>query len=1284
MVPIKPKLRNRFLKGFLTVAGIPVIMILALHLWFVHNARSVLKQYIAEQSGGKIKLELSQLDLNLLSKRLQIKEADLLSTDSLNEPITYHVTFNKLSLKVGSVWKLLFQKKLLLDSIKLYDPVIEVMQWRRDTAQVVVKDELSIPQEMGKFYNSMLDALDEFSVRRIIIDNAKISLINKMKTGSEPVTVSNIFFDLARSAIKKGNKNIYIKNGQTLELKTSYQNIVLPGGRHHLSFKSFHLQLFRQRINLDSCTVTAMATDSLKSSYKIFFKKLSLTGVDFNAMSARNVIKADSVYCENPYFDFNLYRSDAVKKKTEIPDADEIIRELTGNLNLAFVGVENAGIHFDIYGKTKRSFFNSNKDNFQIQGFRINPDSSHPVSIKRFDMTLRDYRLHNEDSSSTFSFDSLHFLNSRIVLNNFAILSRPGRNKIRNEVDIKVPYFELSQLDWYQLIFEQNMVAKEAVLNNPVINFKRRKAGGTGKKLNLFAALQNLDSLVALDNVTVLNGKMNMQLGPATSFNVQNLDFNISSNKLLRSTNKEGLRNAVEHLSFSKGVLRLKDITAQLQNARFTGNNLVYADRVSITGQSNKIAATVNKVYIDNLQLDDNAETIDADGLGWESATVELKALPKGMDENNDNSSIIHLRNIEGNNTQLNISSGPMVISTYVQTLIASSLLKKGDDLIRVEGFNIAGDNLLVNSNAVKINAESYNVSGSDPSSLTGVQVQQIQGRDSLHIQSSQVNFTTNLNDLFANDLHLSNVQARALVIKLNKWDTAIVVRDTTIQQLPIRIDKLTAFEPDINISTHRNDSVTIINIPWSDSSIVQASDIILSGNGMQIGSLHVNTTAATFTKPTGEILGVQKGKIDVDLSNIQFGRKDGKINWSGSINNLALENSAGLSMGRTKNNLRFDKASLGNLSLSSDYIPHFGQLMKANVSAWLQIPQGKFIDSNTTLEWYNANYNNSSRTLSLDSFVYHPTQPLDSVLVHAPYQLDYITLQTGAVSISGLDVERYEKDSSFIANSIKISDPLLTVYRDKKPPFSPFKKAKPLPVNMIKNISVPVSLQSIQLENGTITYSEKNGKSRKEGNLLLTNVSGTLENIKNSNLLNNDSLSLTFKARLMDSADITLNLKEAYTDSLSGFLLTAKIKSADLSIINPVLVPLSNIKITSGILDSVLLRAVGRVDVSLGEMNMHYRKLRIQLIKNGDPNESTFIQKVLSALANTFVIKSNNTKRIGVIYSNRSSDQSFVNFIVQTTLSGILSSIGVRKNQKYMKQYKQGLKHSKLPPVKL
>ncbi|MDB5192564.1 MAG: hypothetical protein JWQ96_2127 [Segetibacter sp.] len=1278
------KSRKRFLKTSIIIAGIFIAILLALHFWFEHNARTVLKQYISEQSKGKIKLELSQLELSIFSKRLQIHELDLVSTDSVNEPITYHVTFNKLSLKVGSVWALLFKKKLYLDSLRIQDPVVQIMQWRKDTKRPVAKDELSIPQEMGKLYNSLLAALNEFGVRRVIIDNAKISLINKMKPGSEPVTVSNIFFDLARSTIKKGNKNIYIKNDQTIELRTSNQDIALPGGRHRLSFKSFNLHLFRERIELDSCTVTALATDSVKSSYKIFFKKLSLTGVDFNAMSRENVIKADSVYCEEPLFDFNLFRSDAVKKKTEIPDPDKIIRELTGNLNLAFVGVKNAGIHFNINGKTKRSFSNSNKDNFEMIGFRVNPDSSSPVSIKRFDMTLRDYHLYNEDSSTAFSFDSLHFLNSKIMLNNFGILSRSGKNKVRNEIDIKVPFFQLSQLDWYQLIFEQNMIAKEAVLNNPIINFKRLKSGATGKKINLFDALQNVDSLLALDNVSVINGQMNMQLGATTSFNIKDINFNIYSNKLLGSTNREGLRRAVDHLSFRNGVLRLKNITAQLQNVQSTGNNLLYSDKISVTSLGNKIAATINSVHLDNMQLDEDAETIDVDGLGWKSATVSLKALPRSgkNDKNNDNS--VHLRNLSGNNTQLNISNGPTAISTFIHTLDATSLYKKGKDLLRVEGFVIAGNDLVVNSKEVKVNADSYRVTGSDASSLTGVRVQQIKGRDSLNIQSPQVDFLTDLNALFANDLYLSNVLATAPVIKMSKWDTATAAHDTTAKQSPIRIDNLTALEPDISISTHRNDSVSIVNIPWSDNSIVQATGIVISGGGMQLGSLKINTTAATFAKPTGEILGIEKGKIDVDLSSISFGKKDGKMSWNGSVNKLLVQNAKGLQMGKGKNNLRFQQASLGNLSLSSEYLPDFTELMKANLTAWLHIPHGQYVDSNKTLLWYNANYTNSSRTLSLDSFVYHPTSPVDSVMAKALYELDYMTVKTGAISICGLDVSQYEKDSSFIAQTIKIMNPILTVYRDKKPPSSPFPRKKDLPVDMIKNIALPVSVDSLQIVDGTITYGEKNETSRKEGTLLLSNVNGSLTNIKNSNLLDNDSLSLTLQASLMDSAHIDLTLKESYKDSLSGFLLTAKIKSADLSVLNPVVVPIVNVKIASGTLDSVSFRAVGRKDVALGEMDMHYHKLSIQLIKDGDPNQSTFLQKALSFVANTLLIKNNNTRRMGVMYFKHDSTQSFVNYIVKTTLSGLASSVGAKSNRKYLKQYNQELKDNRFPRVKL
>src|SRR5688500_10210294 len=113
------KSRYHTLRIAVAVAGTIGIIILGLHLLFVYNAKMVLKDYITDQSKGKIKLELSKLDLNLLSKHLQIHRATLISTDSITEPVTYQVTFSKLSLNVGSVWQLIFNKQLLLDSLKL-------------------------------------------------------------------------------------------------------------------------------------------------------------------------------------------------------------------------------------------------------------------------------------------------------------------------------------------------------------------------------------------------------------------------------------------------------------------------------------------------------------------------------------------------------------------------------------------------------------------------------------------------------------------------------------------------------------------------------------------------------------------------------------------------------------------------------------------------------------------------------------------------------------------------------------------------------------------------------------------------------------------------------------------------------------------------------------------------------------------------------------------------------------------------------------------------------------
>lgn len=1271
--------QKRFIRLTLIVTAVVALIILGLHIWFVNNARNLIKGIVAKESKGKLKLELSQVSFDFLENKLQVREVDLFSTDSITQATTYRVSFRKLTIKTGSFWSLLFNKTMDIDSIKLHDPSIVVTQWKKDTTRKFAKDELSISQEMGKLYNSMLDGLDAFGIQRIDINNAKLSLVNKTKPGSDPITVSNIYFKLIRTADDTQKRDEFVQGEQTVDLQTTNQNIALPGGRHKLAFRTFKLQLFNKRIELDSCTVTAIAKDSLKSSYTIFFNKLLLVGVDFDAMYRYNLIKADSVYCENPLFDINLNTAIASSPKKERPDPEKIIQELTGDLELNYVGVKSAGIHINIIGKKNRSLFNSNKDDFEMRGLRINADSSQPVVVDRFDMLVRDYHLYNEDSSSAYTFDSIHFVNNKIVLNNFSVITHAARSKNKTERDFKIPYFELTGLDWYELIFNENLSAREAVMVDPIIHYVKKSSGPQRKKTNIFRSLQTLDDLITLNKITVVNGQIDMKLGPTTSLNLREVNLSLYSDRLLQSKNNEGVRKAIEELSFSRALVKIKDLTAEIYDARYTGTNLIHAEKLLLSSTSRMVSAVVNDVYIDNLLVDDVKETMLLDGLRWRSAKLDLKSPPASAGKKKKSGSL-QLNNISGTNTELKFSNGKASVTSFISSLQIYSLIKSTTGELHLNGLKVAGSRLAVNTEALQLNASSYQVGSETSSYLNNVNLEQIKESDSLSVKANRIDFSADINSMLAKKYHISNLEAKGAVVRLNKWSTNEAKAESAPKP-PISIDRIVLNEPDIRIAIHKTDSVTTISLPHSENSRIAVEGLKLDNGAVNLGKLNINTTSATLIKRTGEIVGVEKGSADIAISNLKLSQQDGKASWSALIDHMHLKNPNTFTLGKSKNKLWFDQAALGNFNISSDYLSNIDNLLKFNISAWLRTTTGQYVDSTKTLKWYNAEFNSGKKTLSLDSFEYHPTQSRDSVMAQAAYQTDYITLKTGNLLLTDFNLDKYEQDSALIANTMTITNPVITVYRDKKPPFLAG-ILKPLPVDLIQRISLPVEVQKLKMVNGLLSYSEKHAKTRAEGTLQLTHLNAELSNIKNRDITDTDSLTLTMSAYLMDSALIRLMVKESYLDSLSGFLMTLRLTPTTLSFLNPVLVPLSNVKITSGTIDSFHLRAIGHENLSIGEMKMYYHDLKIKLVKDGEENKSSFLTKAASWLANTFIIKKNNNGRIGIVYFERIKDRSFFNYIVKMTFSGMATSIGVKKNRKYIKQYKRELKARNLPPI--
>ncbi|MGZ8545668.1 MAG: hypothetical protein ACXWV0_10245, partial [Flavisolibacter sp.] len=872
-----------------------------------------------------------------------------------------------------------------IDSILILQPSITVTQWRKDTTKNQTFEEISIPRQMGQIYNSMLDALDAFNIQRIGIVDARVNLVNKINPDAEPVFISNIDFNLLRKPGAEGERDEFIPDEQTVELTTSNQNISLPGGRHKLAFSHFQLNLFNQRIVFDSCTISAIGGDSLTSNYTIFFDKLLLSGVDFDAMYRYNLIKADSVYCDNPKFEININTAIASAGKAKKPDPQKIIQELTGDLDLAYVGVKSAGIHINITGKTTRSLFNSNKDDFEMRGLRIYSDSSQPVSVDRFDMLVRDYHLYNEDSSAAYTFDSIHFINNKITLNNFTVTTSSSADKRRSERDFRIPYFELTGLDWYQLIFEENLVAKEAVLYDPVIRYvKRTPANTRNNKTSIFKSLRLLDDVIMLDRISLVNGQIDMQLSPTTSLKIR--DANLTMNSNLEEIT--GLREAVDRLSFSNAVINVKDLSAVIINAAYSGKELIHADKVSVTSRSKATTALVNNVYINNLLIDENAETMLVDGLKWSSAQVSLK--PNQSATGKKRASKINLSNIAGDNTRFQFVKGDNTITTEIRSLRLASFVKDLSNEVSVNGLELKGSALQFTGANADIRAASYDISSERTSTINGLTINSINKNDTITAGIPQLQFKADVNSIFNGRLDITDLVLTRPDLIINKHNEDTTTKERSASSMPIRINSLRTIQPNLQIAIHKNDSSTFIRLPRSENGSLEATGLQYNENGLQLGTLSLQSNSATLVKRNGEVVGVEDGKVEADFSQIKFNSGNGDPSWSAVIDRLYLKNPNSFSFGKNKDTLLLNEASFGNLNLSSESVTDMSRLLKDNISAWMRTTTGKYIDSVKTLRWYNAEYSSGKKTLSLDSFQYHPTQSLDSVMAQSEFQTDY------------------------------------------------------------------------------------------------------------------------------------------------------------------------------------------------------------------------------------------------------------------------------------------------------
>lgn len=1276
------RLGKKLLKTTGYILGSIAILLMAFHLWFIYHAKDLLEDIVEKKSNGKIKLKIEKLSYNYFNNRMKIKEAVFFTTDSSTAPASYRFAVKEIRLQLKALWPLIFQKKLLIDSLHLQSPDILVTNLRYPPGDSVKKTgtDISIPHEIGKVYNSIQDALKVLKVNRFQIDDGKFTLLNKIQPGQLPLIISNINFHIDNLRVDTskltGKEKLFFSDN--VVLKSNNQDITFPDGRHRLSFDRFRINIRKKLVEFDSCTISAIKTDSTKTSFSVFFDQLLLSNIDFDTLYKNDVIKADTVFCLSPQFKLQTEITNKKGRSTKSPKLEAIIQQLTGDMLLGYVIVNNASFDITTIKNGHPNSFTSHENNFEMQGLSIDHDAEKLVKVKNFAMAIRNYENFIKDSSYRVQFDSILFKDNHISLSNF-LFHKLDKGKIINTFNI--PQFYLGGLSWDDLVFEKRLVAERATMLNPYISYTASQKKRSGKQ-NIFQSLAAINNYMDLQTLDIVHGKIDLKIKDDLQVKLENATLSIQSNSLLTSTKLSTIKNSLTKLNFDNGVIQAGDLRMELRGIRYIGQSGQFgASSINISNIERNMAVALQDVSVEKMQVDAVTGNVYAEGVRWQKGDVKINSMggKKG-----DGGSSVELKNVQGSNTSISGIFGGRSVSTRLNSISFDQLEMKPNSKLKLNGLDINGQQLNVKDDNLNLSISDYNIADNKISSFHQVEYKANNGKLHANISIPSLTVIPHVQPLLDGNIALDAINMSKPVIDLH-----LTTKDSSTQKnqsgLPgIDISELKMSQPKISFTQASDSGMLTLN--WhgerNTSNFLQLNDLHSNAGSTSISHLNFYLTDFIFTSPNGKEFNTGNGRLSAQIKNIKLEQPENKpIVWAANISDLDARDFRLDSIGKSKGNLVMNSGTLNNLNISSSSITNLQKLAAANSAFQLQQLTGHYSDVNTNLHVFNAGFNRSSNVFSLDSFSMLQALSKDSFIAKQTYRVDYMNIKTGAVRIGPIDIDTYIKDTTLKIGMATIDNTLFTDFKDKRLPFNTG-IIKPLPVNLLKKIPLRLFIDTVQFNNAHVEYTETGEITKEPGTIPVTRMTVILNNVKNYGYSNTDSLRMLAIGYLMDSVWTRLRVKESYTDSLSGFLMTLRMKPADLTVFNPALRPLLSVKLVSAYLDTLSMRAVGREYLSLGEMKLYYHNLKLRFLKNGDESAKSFRTSLMTFIANTFILKNKNTSRTGQVFFIRDRERSAINYLIKIAMSGMTSSVGAKSNRKMMRKYKRELIERKLPPI--
>lgn len=283
-------------------------------------------------------------------------------------------------------------------------------------------------------------------------------------------------------------------------------------------------------------------------------------------------------------------------------------------------------------------------------------------------------------------------------------------------------------------------------------------------------------------------------------------------------------------------------------------------------------------------------------------------------------------------------------------------------------------------------------------------------------------------------------------------------------------------------------------------------------------------------------------------------------------------------------------------------------------------------------------------------------------------YGKDRYDLKFDKISLEGVNFSLLNAEEKLQADALKIGPAIVNIFVNRELPAPPgLDKVRNFPHVALKRLTMPITVDTVKLNNVDVAYTEYNPISQKRGTVYFQNLSGDIINLTNDtlSLAKNNHAVANLTALVMKIGRINVQIDFNLTDAQAAFSYNGNVAPMNLQVLNPMAKNMGLVEIETGQMQKADFNIHANAKGSSGTVRFYYTDLKLKLLKEGENGLAPKKKGFLSFLANKLLIKDANPTegeaiRTANITFQRTPAASFFNMMWKGVFIGMRETVGL------------------------